>query len=323
LKIAVLHTAEAAGPPRDPLLDQLHEALEQEGHEVRLVPADASVHHLIRRIDEAAPDLVFNVAESFDGRSALESNIAALLNLLGLRYTGSSPAGLILAGDKSLAKKILGFHGIRSPRFATLYRGTLDSTDELRFPLIVKPPQEDASLGITDASVVRDVEDLLRTTSRIQSEFRQPVLVEEFVEGREFYVGVLGNAHPEALPPVELRFEGGGSGRIASFDAKWAEAEGRAPAVRTTSVLADDLDEPLAAQLRAAAVACFAALRLRDYARIDMRVTATGEVFVLEANPNCYLERESEFALAAARHGLDYPRLIGTIVELAAARYAR
>jgi D-alanine-D-alanine ligase len=323
MKVAVLHTAEAAGPPRDPLLDQLTEALEAEGHVSCLIPVEPSVDRVVASIGRAAPELIFNVAESFDGRSALESNIAALLNLLDLRYTGSSPAGLILAGDKSLAKKILGFHGIRSPRFATLYRGTLDSIDELEFPLIIKPPQEDASLGITEHSVVHGVEDLLRTTARIQSEFRQPVLVEEFVEGREFYVGVLGNAHPEALPPVELRFDVTDGRQIASFDNKWAETEGRAPPVTSTSQIADDLDEELDARLRAIAVECFTALRLRDYGRIDLRVTDAGDVYVLEANPNCYLERESEFALAAERHGLSYPRLIGTIVELASARYSR
>lgn len=321
--MGVLHTAEAAGPPRDPLLDQLVAALEAEGHEAGLIAAEASVPGLTRSLEAAAPELVFNVAESFDGRSALESNIAALLNLLGLRYTGSSPAGLILAGDKSLAKKIMGFHGILSPRFATLYRGTLESIDELAFPLMVKPPQEDASLGITDRSVVHTVEELLRVTSQIQSEFRQPVLVEEFVPGREFYVGVLGNAHPEALPPVELHFEAGDGSQIASFDAKWAEFEGRLPPVRSTSRIAEDLGAELDTRLRAVAVECFNALRLRDYARIDMRVTAAGEVYVLEANPNCYLEKDSEFALAADRHGLTHARLIGSIVELAAARYAR
>ena len=118
-------------------------------HACRLLPVDDEVEPLVDALKAAAPDLVFNLAESFGGKSALESNVAALLNLLGLRYTGSSPAGLLLAGDKSLTKKVLSFHGIRTPEFATVFRGALDWAGDIAFPLIVKPPQEDASLGIT------------------------------------------------------------------------------------------------------------------------------------------------------------------------------
>jgi D-alanine-D-alanine ligase len=326
MRVAILHTAEAAGPPRDMVLDQLTVALGEAGHAVaEPIVVGSSVEDVVGQIREVDPELVFNVAESFDGKSALESNIAALLNLLGLRYTGSSPAGLILAGDKALTKKVLGFHEIRTPRFASVYRGALEAAGELAFPLIVKPPQEDASLGISELSVVHDVGELLRTMDRIHSEFRQPVLVEEFIDGREFYVGVLGNAHPQPLPPIELRFDSAdrAAPRIASFDAKWAEAEGRQPRVRTSSVFPDDVAPELLTRMQDLAVRCFDALRLRDYARIDLRVTADDELYVLEANPNCYLEQGSEFALAAARAGMSYPRLIGAIVELAAARYAR
>src|SRR5205814_6554075 len=164
-----------------------------------------------------------NLAESFGGKSALESNVAALLNLLGLRYTGSSPAGLLLAGDKSLTKKVLSFHGIRTPEFATVFRGALDWAGDIAFPLIVKPPQEDASLGIRSNSVVHDLRELFTRIDALQTEFQQPVLVEEFVDGREFYVGVLGNFDAQALPVIELDFSGlpHGAPKIASWDAKW------------------------------------------------------------------------------------------------------
>src|SRR5262249_61544573 len=128
-----------------------------------------------------APDLVFNIAESFAGKSALESNVAGLLNLLDLRYTGSSPAGLLLAGDKSLTKKVLLAHGIQTPQAATIYRGALDFAGDLRFPVIVKPPQEDASLGISSASVVRELKDLFSRIDELQTEDQQPVLVEQFI----------------------------------------------------------------------------------------------------------------------------------------------
>jgi len=200
VKIVVMHSADALEPPVDPLLAQLRAAIEACGHSVQMLPVDDEVAPLVQVLNAAPPDLVFNLAESFGGKSALESNVAALLNLLGLRYTGSSPAGLLLAGDKSLTKKVLSFHGIRTPEFATVFRGALDWAGDIAFPLIVKPPQEDASLGIRSNSVVHDLRELFTRIDALQSEFQQPVLVEEFVDGREFYVGVLGNANVRALP---------------------------------------------------------------------------------------------------------------------------
>jgi D-alanine-D-alanine ligase len=326
VRIALLHTREAAEPPTDPVLGQLSDALGRLGHEVQPVEVDKRVEPLISALTRSDPELIVNIAESFRGKSSLESNVAALLNLMGLRYTGSSPAGLILAGDKILAKKVLTFHGITTPRFATIYRGALDWAEDLQFPVIVKPPQEDASVGLTSASVVRDLKQLLEQMDALQAEFEQPVLVEEFVEGREFYVGVLGNANARALPVIELDFSRfpADRPRMASWEAKWGDdAGGGAEFEGTKSIFPDDLPEELAERVHKVAVDAFHALRLRDYGRIDLRVTDEGRVFVIEVNPNCYLERESEFARAAGRAGLDYDALIGRIVELAAGRYAR
>jgi D-alanine-D-alanine ligase len=326
VKLALLHTREAAESPTDPVLSQLCDALDRLGHEVEPVEVDKRVEPLVSALARSRPELIVNIAESFGGKSALESNVAALLNLMGLRYTGSSPSGLILAGDKILAKKVLTFHGIRTPRFATVYRGALDWAEDLHFPVIVKPPQEDASVGLTSASVVRDLKQLLEQMDALQSEFEQPALVEEFIEGREFYVGVLGNANARALPVIELDFSKfpADRPRIASWEAKWGDDKGGGAEFEgTTSIFPDSLPEDLTERLHAVAVDAFHALRLRDYARIDLRVTESGDVFVIEVNPNCYLERESEFARAAARGGLDYDALIARIVELAAARYAR
>jgi D-alanine-D-alanine ligase len=269
----------------------------------------------------AEPGLVFNLAESFAGKSALESNVAALLNLLDLRYTGSSPAGLLMAGDKSLTKQVLGFQKIRTPEFATLYRGALDHVGDLRFPLIVKPPQEDASLGITSKSVVRDIRELLGTMDALQREFQSPVMVEEFVEGREFYVGVLGNASPQAFPADRPR--------VASYEAKWGEggtgaaSESGAEFAGTRSIFPTDLTPDLTTRLQEVAVQAFSALRLRDYGRVDLRVGANEEIHVIEVNPNCYLERQGEFARSAAESGVPHEALVARIVELAMARYAR
>ncbi len=327
MKVVVLHTEDACEPPVDPLLEQLSAALRANGHAAEAVVASPDVEHVVHALRRAAPDLVFNLAESFRGKSALESNVAALLNLLDLRYTGSSPAGLLLAGEKALTKKVLGFHGIRTPEFASVFRGALEWADDISFPLIVKPPQEDASVGIAANSVVRDVRDLLQRIDELQSEFQQPVLVEQFIEGREFYVGVLGNAHAEALPIVELDFSGlpAGTPAIASFEAKWGDdGEGHGVAYAgTKSIFPEHLEDELAEDMERVALEAFQALRLRDYARIDLRVSAAGEIYVLEVNPNCYLEREGEFARAAARAGLDYAALVARITDLAMARYAR
>ena len=327
MKIAILHSPDALEPPGDPVLDQVSEALRASGHEPRLVVADNDVAKLVGNLTADRPELVFNLCESYAGKSALESSVASLLNLIDLRYTGSSPAGLVVAGDKTLTKKVLSFHGIKLPEFVTVYRGAVDWAGDVEFPLIVKPPQEDASLGITQKSLVRDVKELLEKIGELQSEFQQPALVEQFIEGREFYVGVLGNANARALPVIELDFSKFPEGRphIASWAAKWGDdGEGRGAEYEgTESIFPENLSDDLRDRMHAVAVEAFHALRLRDYARIDLRVTEGGDVYVIEVNPNCYLEAKSEFARAAEKDGLEYEALIAQIVELAQARYAR
>jgi D-alanine-D-alanine ligase len=331
MNVTLLHGADAAEAPEDPVLGQIESTLRTIGHEVTRVAVAGDIVPIIDALRKADPGLVFNLAESFDGKSALESNVAALLNLHGHRYTGSSPAGLLMAGDKSLTKKVLRFHEILTPQFATVFRGALDHVGDLRFPLIVKPPQEDASLGITSKSVVRDVKELFGTMDSLQREFQSPVLVEEFVEGREFYVGVLGNEAPVAFPVIELDFSSFPADRpkVASYEAKWGEggtgdaAETGAEFAGTKSIFPTDLSPEVTQRMQAVAVEAFNALRLRDYGRVDLRVTAAEEIYVIEVNPNCYLESSGEFARAAAEHGLDHAALLARIVELAMARYAR
>ena len=331
MNVALLHGADAAEPPEDPVLSQIESALRALGHEPTRIAVAADVDPVIAALRATDPALVFNLAESFDGKSALESNVAALLNLIGLRYTGSSPAALLMAGDKSLTKKVLSFHRILTPQFATLYRGALDHAGDLTFPLIVKPPQEDASLGITSKSVVRDIRELLGTMDALQREFQSPVLVEEFVEGREFYVGVLGNVTPVALPVIELDFSAfpPDRPRVASWEAKWGEGgtgaagETGAEFAGTRSIFPSDVPAELLARMQAVAVESFNALRLRDYGRVDLRVTAEEEIYVIEVNPNCYLEQTGEFSRSAAEAGIAHEALIARIVELAQGRYTR
>jgi len=327
MNVALLHTKDAVDGEEDPVLGQIEGALRASGHEPRRVMVDKEVEPLVTTLTKDRPELVINLAESFAGKSALESNIAALLNLLDLRYTGSSPAGLLVAGDKTLSKKVLRFHGIKTPEFATVYRGMVDWAGDVQFPLIVKPPQEDASLGITQKSIVRDVRELLEKIAEIQGEYQSPALAEQFVDGREYYVGVLGNQNAKALPVIELDFSKFPTDRprIASWEAKWGD-DGDAKGAEfegTESVFPEDLPDELRDRMQKVAVESFHALRLRDYARIDMRVTDAGEIYVIEVNPNCYLERTAEFSRAAEAAGIAHDALIGRIIELAQARYSR
>jgi D-alanine-D-alanine ligase len=327
MKIIVLHAIDATDPPLDPVLDQVRSALCAADHDASLLPVDKDLSQTVRALTVCKPDLVFNLAESYSGRSALEASVAGLLNLLDLRYTGSSPSGLMLAGDKSISTKILRASGIKTPDSSTLFRGAVESVDKLSFPLIVKPPQEDASLGITGKSVVKDIQELFAQLDHLHTEYSSPILVEEFIDGREFYVGVLGNRRPQALPVMEMDFTGfpAHTPRIASWSAKWGDdGEGSgAEFAGTKSIFPQSLDEELTERMHRVAIDAFHALRLRDYARVDMRVREDGEIYVLEVNPNCYLEREAEFSRAAGKAGLEYSALVARIVELANARYAR
>jgi D-alanine-D-alanine ligase len=300
--------------------DEVLEALRKNGHDPFLfeLRAEQSLLELAR----TKLDLVFNLTEAFDGDDAKEAHVAAFLELLDLRYTGAGPQALFLAQDKTLAKKIFHFHGIRMPNFASSYRGKVDHMDDLQFPLIVKPASENGSVGIDSGSVVKSIKELMERISLIQEKFDSPALIEEYIEGRELYLGVLGNDKPQALPVVELDLSQlpKGMPHIASREVKWDK--GTEAYDLTRSAVAKDLDEGVRERLQQTALQVFEALKLRDYGRVDMRLTKDGDIYVIEANPNPWLAPEAELAIAAAQAGRSYVDLIGQIVELALGRYA-
>src|SRR5687767_3377064 len=182
---------------------EIHEALRANGHSPIYAEIDGSRESL-KVLADVEADLVFNLTESWAGDDTKDINLAAYLDLLGCRYTGAGPAGLHLAQNKSLAKKIFAFHNIRTPGFADVYRGRLDWSHDLQFPVIVKPSREDGSIGIAFNALCESIKDLMERIHDLHEKFDSPVLIEEYIEGREMYVGVLGNAEPEALPVVEL-----------------------------------------------------------------------------------------------------------------------
>jgi D-alanine-D-alanine ligase len=301
--------------------DEVAEALTKLGHQATLHALDGTTRSL-HALARADCDLVFNLAESFAGNDMADHCIAAYLELLDLRFTGSGSHGLLYAQDKGVAKKILEFHGIHTPVFARSYRGRLDFSHDLEFPVIVKPAREDGSIGIEFNAVVSSIRELMERIDWLHANFNSPVLIEEYVEGREIYVGVLGNDSAEALPAVELDLSRlpEGRPRIAGAEVKWAKGTG---AYRDTkAIIPDDLPDETVSLLQNTALAVYQALELRDYARIDMRLRPDGRVAVIEANPNPWLASKAEFAMAARKSGRTYPQLIEEIVELAMGRYA-
>jgi D-alanine-D-alanine ligase len=300
--------------------EEIFEALVKLKHEPSYLVLDGHDPSLSSVIRNNA-DLFFNVTESYGGDDTKDMHVAAYLDLLGRPYTGAGPQALCLAQDKTLAKKIFAFHGIRSPYFATSFRGKLDHADEISFPLIVKPTSEDGSVGIDAGSVVGSIKELMERIHYIQEEFDSPALIEEYIEGREIYGAVLGNSNAEVLPLIELDLSKlpEGTPRIAGTEVKW-ETETEAYRL-TKSAPVEDMDAAIVKRLSDTALSAYRALKLRDYGRIDMRLTAKGEVYVIEANPNPWLSSSAELTMAARKGGRSYTQLIGQIVDLACERY--
>ncbi|HYX23738.1 MAG TPA: ATP-grasp domain-containing protein, partial [Thermoanaerobaculia bacterium] len=276
---------------------------------------------LISDLTRQKPDLVFNLLESFGKSNSGDVGVAGVLDLLGLHYTGGGPGELYLRQDKGLAKKVLAFENLLYPHFAVFSQNSdFETAGNLRLPLFVKPLTADASIGIDGESLVRDTTSLMKRVIAIHEKVKDSALVEEYIEGRELYVGVLGNREPVPLPPVEVDFTGfpEGEPKILGTKAKWkknsAEYKG------TKSVLAEVPDE-LRAKLQKTAVDAYRAVRVRDYGRVDLRLTEAGDIYVIEVNASCYLEKDSEFSMAAQAAGIEFPDLVARIAELAVERY--
>ncbi len=311
----------------EPVYKTIESVLRERGHAVKTLAAGTDIRALVAHIERDDSDIVFNLCESLGGIEHHAINVASLLELMGKRFTGTGAFGQMLAHDKSLAKKIFGFHKLGYPRFSKMEAGEVEWSDDLKFPLFVKPTNTDSSTGIDENSLVRNVKQLMERISYIHTEIKAPVLIEEYIEGREMFVGVLGNERPEALPIIEWDFSKVKRGaRFATFDAKWnTESEG----YKAPELFPEDIPEPVYRRIQAAAVEAFRALHVLDYGRVDMRVRlkksapqgssepSDWELFIIEVNPNPYIEKSAEVALAAQKHGLAYPDLIEKILELA------
>jgi D-alanine-D-alanine ligase len=322
MRIVVLVDLLSEDPPKyDPAAEQVAQALEDGEHEVTIVGVWRNLKKLVDDLEAAKPQLVFNLCESFGDVLFGAVGIVGILDLLKLRYTGGGPGEFYMQQDKALTKKLLAFDGIKYPDFAVFSQDSdFETGGNLRMPMFVKPLRQDASIGIDSNALVDNFRDMMTRIVAIHDKIGDAALVEEYIDGRELYVGVLGNVAPTALPPIEMDFSGlpEGAPRIMSSRAKWnkrsAEYKG------TESVLADVPDE-LKAKLQKVALDAYRALRVRDYGRVDLRLTPSGDIYVLEVNASCYLEKDSEFAFSAKATGMSYVQLINEIVDLAVERH--
>ncbi len=318
---------ELAGDEHEPEMEyQVAGALREQGHEVLLVGIGKDPRVLLDLCTSWKPDVVINCAESFNGDGSLDHLCATLLDAGGYRYTGSAPLALQVTRDKAMSKKILAFHGIKVPPFV-MYR-TRERVAEpppFDFPLIVKPLAADASVGIAKASVVDDRAALADRVAFVHERFRQPAIAEQFIRGRELYAGILGNDERlQVLPLTELVFDKDKTEpeqRIATQAAKWTETYRERWGIRT--VFARPVSAVARERIETICRTAGRALWLRDYSRIDLRLTDDDEVWVLEANANPFISEGHEMANAAAKVGLPYPQFIDRIVHEALARYER
>lgn len=331
-RIVVIYNRDFEGAEADPenkarediklVADDVLRVLTDAGYRTAEVGVTGDALTAIHEIKALAPAAVFNLCESISGDNRFEALMPMLLELEGLAYTGTGPFGLSLALRKERAKEVLRARGVPVARGLMLEKPDVSAV-ALQYPLIVKPAREDASVGISSASVVRDPAALAARVRHVIEHYRQPALVEEFIDGREINVSLLGRVddQPQVLPLFEIDFSDMPADRpkIVSFEGKWIEDSAEYHGTRP--VRCQGLSDETTARVAAAAVAAFQAMDLRDYGRVDIRLTADGVPYVIDVNPNCDLSAEAGgFARAAKAGGLSYKDVILRLLELALSR---
>lgn len=329
LRVAVLMHAPLLPPPSiDGMSDEeidvfkmeydVCTALENLGHDVIQVGVEDELKAIRVALTEHSPHVAFNLLTHFHDAGILDSAIVAWLELRKQRYSGCNPRGLLTANDKALSKKVLAYHRIRAPRFFVVPRGkTIKGLPKkLEWPLFVKSRSEHASTGISQASIVYDIEQLKARVEFIHEQVGTAALAEEYVEGRELTIGVLGNQRLEVSPVWEIFMDqlSPGVANITTSRVKWDHAYQKKIGLRTGP--AEGLDEAKEAEIKRMARRIYRALGLSGYARIDMRMDGQGRVFVLEANPNPDLCFGEDFAEGFERVGYSYPLLVQKLLTL-------
>ncbi len=303
-------------PPYKCELDVL-DGLEELGHETHALGLSDDLAVLRRAVEEFKPDIAFNLLEEFHGVATYDQHVVAYLELLRRAYTGCNPRGLMLARDKALSKKILTYHRIQVPDFSVFpMKRVVKRPRRLDFPLIVKSVTEEGSLGISQASLVHNDEKLAERVGFIHESIGTDAIAEEFIEGRELYVGVMGNERLESFPIWEMFFQDMAPDAvpIATARVKWSPSYQKRHGIRTGP--ATNLPDGAAQRIARICKRLYRILELSGYARIDLRLTADGRVYVLEANPNPNLSYGEDFAESAHKAGITYAPLLQRILNL-------
>lgn len=296
------------------------QTLREMGHEVLKVGVVDDLGIIRRALLDWKPDLTFNLLEEFHGVTVYDHYVASYLELMKQPYTGCNPRGLLLARDKALSKQLMAWHRIPTPRFSVIEKGKkARRPGKLAFPIMVKSTTEDASLGVSRRSLVHSDEELEQQIGICHQETGTDALLEEYIEGRELYVGIIGNERLMNFPVWELTFESlpQGAPNIATAQVKWDCKYQKRVGVKTAE--AKNLPDAMRAKIFRVCKRLFRALCLSGYARIDLRLKENGDIHVLEANPNPNLSYGEDFAESAEAAGIDYEQLLQRILNLATA----
>jgi len=272
---------------------------------------------LTRKLQRFEPDVIFNLADQFKNNRAFDQNIVSFLEMHGLPFTGCGSTGLTLCKHKAISKKILGYHRIRVPEFTVIARGRRGARPRrLHFPILVKPLKEEASYGIAQASFVETDEQFKERVQFIHDHYGNDAIAEEYIEGRELYVSILGNRRLQVFPIRELVFKEvpPDEPKIATYKAKWDEEYRKRWGLQNQ--FAENLDPAVERRIAETCKRIYRLLTIDGYARLDLRLTPANELYFIEANPNPILAADEDFAQSALKAGLPYPRLIEQIIRL-------
>lgn len=298
--------------------EQIAQSLRKFGYEAYTLNIRDDLNLFLRDIEKNKPDVIFNFVELFNDQPRLEMNFTGLLELLKIPYTGAPPMALGTCQNKNLTKRILRAAGIRTPRFKIIKHMTESFRTGLKYPLIVKPAWEDASVGIDNNSIVNNLDELKKRVDYVITSFKQPALIEEFILGRELNVAVFGDKNPIVLPISEIDFSElpDHLHPIVSFQAKWDPLHEAYH--KTIPICPAPLPKSIQRQAEKMALLCFKTMGVRDYARVDMRLSkADNKLYVLEVNPNPDLTEDAGFMRSANHAGYDYATTLKMIVDFA------
>jgi len=311
------YAEEFADPDNMYTENDVYQALKANRFDVSILGLHNTIVPLFEEIKENKPDVIFNLVEVFDAKTHLEKNMAALLEMLDIPYTGATSDNIFICNNKGLNKKILSFHKIKIPWFYTFYRNRrVWLPKKLKLPAIIKPLCEEASRGISLASIADSEESFLERIQFIHENMNMDAIAEEYIEGRELYITVIGHKKLTVLPPREMKFgELAEDARIATYKAKWDDKYREKWGIK--SVYAGKLADGVEEEIKDVCKRAYRALNIKSYLRFDIRVNSKGKVYIIEPNANPCIAKIDEVAQSALKVGTSYEQLIKMIVMLA------